>query len=523
MTKRIAILCMLSAFALCLSACGDKTEMIISPNENQTAASVSEYLKTPSETEKSDQNAAFVEDIIETTQEDKTETPSEIPMIGGSDYAFSRKYIDKVYNIYMAAEVVGEEAENEWVNNVFLLKTPEEQEELPPIYQMIRDLNITKEDFIAENNKYVDYPDMYFSDDIISALYQEDVEEMKRLLASPLALYYDGEVYTFDELSQSQNARMATNIPADVMSEYLGYIEMVCDENGVLKYMQEDIDSVKMTYQMYQEQENDNTNKVTEQNITDTTANKIETKSSSELTLNSSDYVLNANFTPIYDDVQFMDVPATGGVSSYEELQEYMTAYEDISFVEYEIISQYSPEEAFAKTGDKIFKHSTTLYQAHIYYDYLHDTPVDMIVDLAKAGMPDQQVENNPPYAIGQKIISALSGFNSTSCVAIPELVYYVYDVNGIDLAYHVGNDNVSVQSAAFANLDMDLIGGESSVMTTTVNNPVKFTQKSTVDDLTQFIKQDWEMRGYDFFDVPNFEYNAQTKYNSNEDEMVVE
>ncbi len=291
------------------------------------------------------------------------------------------------------------------------------------------------------------------------------------------------------------------------------------------------------------DQETDNTNKVTEQNITDTTTNKVETEftsvlnkesetantpgdlnvepaSSPALTLNSSDYVLNANFTPIFDDVQFMDVPATGKVCSYEELQDFMNSYEDISFVEYEIISQYSPEEAFAKTGDEIFKYSTTLYQAHIYYDYLHDTPVDIIVDLAKAGMPDQQIENNPPYAIGQKIISALSGFNSTSCVAIPELVYYVYDVSGIDLAYHVGNENVSVKSAAFVNLDMNLIENERSVVTTTTNNPVKFTQKSTVDDLAQFIKQDWQARGYKFFDVPNFDYNAQPKHSNNEDDI---
>ncbi|MGN1399711.1 MAG: hypothetical protein ACI4WG_06925 [Erysipelotrichaceae bacterium] len=239
--------------------------------------------------------------------------------------------------------------------------------------------------------------------------------------------------------------------------------------------------------------------------------------------LNSSDYVLNTNFTPIYENVCFLDIPATGGVGSYEELQEYMNAYEDISFVEYEIISQYSPEEAFAKTGDEIFKYSTTLYQAHIYYDYLHETPVDMTVDLAKAGMPNLQIENNPPYVIGQRIISALSGYNSTSCVAIPELVYYVYDVNGVDLAYHVNSEEVVVESGAFANLNMELIGSEYSLMTTTANNPVIFTQKSSVDDLTQFIKQDWEMRNYVFFDVANFDYNAQPKHSSNEDEMVVE
>lgn len=239
--------------------------------------------------------------------------------------------------------------------------------------------------------------------------------------------------------------------------------------------------------------------------------------------LNSADYVLNANFTPIYENVSLLDVPATGKVSSYEELQDFMESYGDISFVEYEIISQYTPDEAYAKTGDEIFLYSTTLYQAHIYYDYLNDTPVDMTVDLAKAGMPDQQVENDPPYVIGQKIIAALSGFNSTSCVAIPELVYYVYDVSGVDLAYHVNSEDVVVGNATFVNLDMDLFESERSIITTTAKNPVKFTQKATVDDLTQFIREDWKERGYDFFDVANFDYNAQPKQNSNEDEMVVE
>jgi len=271
------------------------------------------------------------------------------------------------------------------------------------------------------------------------------------------------------------------------------------------------------------EQETDNTNKVTEQNITDTATNKVETKSSSELTLNSSDYVLTANFTPIYDEVKFFNVPATGIVTSYEGLLEYISSYKDVSFVEYEIISKFSPEEAVEITGDDVYENTATLYQAHIYYDYLHDTPVDMTVYIGKTGTSYQQLNGDPPYVIGQKLISAIIGFDEAYCSAIPELNFYVYNVNGVDLAYHVGAEKVAFQSAVYANLDMDLIGGESSIMTTTVNNPVKFTQKSTVEDLTQFIKQDWEMRGYDFFDVPNFDYNAQPKHISNEDEIVVE
>lgn len=258
MKRQFVTLCVLSAIALNLSACGEKMEMDTQIKNDKGIASIDSQNETTTimETDITEkiQFSDEVKTSIESTDNATTNNADEIPMIGGSDYEFSRKYIDKVYNLYLPSEVVGKEARDEWVNNVFLAKTPDEQEELPPVYQMITDLNISREDFEKVNEKYIEYPGMYFTEDIISALYQEDVNEMKRQLASPLALYHDGEVYTLDELSQTQNTRMAANIPADVMNEYLGYIERVCDENGVLKYMQEDIDGVKIKYQLYQEQ-----------------------------------------------------------------------------------------------------------------------------------------------------------------------------------------------------------------------------------------------------------------------------
>jgi len=251
--KKFIVICILSAFALGLSACNDKTDILTPADERQVGTIVSENVSISDETQGTDQQAASVEDA--TTIPQKEEAQNEIPRIGGSDYAFSRKYIDKVYDIYLASQIVGQEAREEWVNNVLLAKSPSEQVEIPPLYQMIHDLNIPKEDFIAKNAENIDTPGMYFSEDIISALYLDDVEEMKKQLVNPLALYYDGDIYTFDELSQSQNARTAANIPADVMSNYLGYIELVCEENGIIKYMQEDIDRVQNTYQLAVEQD----------------------------------------------------------------------------------------------------------------------------------------------------------------------------------------------------------------------------------------------------------------------------
>lgn len=163
--------------------------------------------------------------------------------MGGSDFTFSREFIDSVYNIYIVSQIVGQEARDEWVNNVYLKQTREEMCALPDLYQAIVALNVSREEFERENNKYIDYPGMYYTEDIIDALYLDDVEEMKRLLTNPFALYYDGEIYTFDRLSQ--DPKRAEDIPADVLNEYLYFIESVCQQEGLIKYMQEDIDRVR--------------------------------------------------------------------------------------------------------------------------------------------------------------------------------------------------------------------------------------------------------------------------------------
>ena len=95
----------------------------------------------------------------ENTFEDNCNEYSEIPVVGGSDYSFSRKFADEVYNIQIAAEVVGEEKRNEWVNNVFLKKSVEEQSATPTLYQMIVDLNIAKDDLIRIIYVFIVFPD----------------------------------------------------------------------------------------------------------------------------------------------------------------------------------------------------------------------------------------------------------------------------------------------------------------------------------------------------------------------------
>lgn len=167
------------------------------------------------------------------------------PAVGGSDYTFARKYVDEVYNIHIASLIVGREACDAWTNDVFLKKSPEEQEGIPTLYQIIVELGISKEDLIKQNDEYSG-TDQYLSDYIIDSLYADDIETMKQLLMSPMALYYNKEIYTFDELMLATDK--TTKIPKETLKKYFDYIETVCEKEGTIKYMQEDIDRARQAY-----------------------------------------------------------------------------------------------------------------------------------------------------------------------------------------------------------------------------------------------------------------------------------
>lgn len=237
MKKQFIVIFML--LAVTLSACSYKNEKDVGSIVGESYVSESVDIKSAHK-----EDDASIENRISASADEMNkiseETYTEIPAIGGGDYAFLRKYIDEVYNIHLASEIVGREACQKWVDNVLLKKSAEEQEAIPPIYQIIVDLKISKEDLIKKNNEK---GGIYLSAETIEALYEEDIETMKKSLMSPLALYQDGEIYTFDDLSKK--TRMVVNIPTETLDKYFDYIETVCEQNGLLKYMQESIDNAR--------------------------------------------------------------------------------------------------------------------------------------------------------------------------------------------------------------------------------------------------------------------------------------
>ena len=252
MKKQFLLITML--LAMTLSACSYKStreadadigEKQLTETGSTEVSHEEEVATNVSETAVSEEVATNASEtaVSEAAAESSEDTYAEAPAVGGSDYSFLRKYIDEVYNIQVASEVVGKEACDEWVDNVFLKKSAEEQEALPPIYQMIVDLEISKEDLIKKNNEN---DGIYLTAETIDALYLEDIEEVKKALMSPLALYHEGEIYVFEELSK--NTSKAVDIPTEILDEYFDYIETVCEQEGTIKYMQEEIDNTRMAY-----------------------------------------------------------------------------------------------------------------------------------------------------------------------------------------------------------------------------------------------------------------------------------
>lgn len=163
--------------------------------------------------------------------------------VGGNDM-FDREYRDEVYNVAYLTNVyadeeapVSEDALRSWTDEKFLSKTTAEQDATPTLYQVVRELGVSKETLIALNDSRkarADGNEMVLSDEVIDALYLEE-DEMKLALTNTLALNYGGKIYSFNDI-QTMSAEQALDdgIPPEVMVEYVERVVTYCVENGII-------------------------------------------------------------------------------------------------------------------------------------------------------------------------------------------------------------------------------------------------------------------------------------------------
>jgi len=111
---------------------------------------------------------------------------------------------------------------------------------------MINAFGISKDDLIRENEKHIGKSG-HLDEYVIDALYQEEAL-MMYLLRHPLALYFDGEIYTYYEM-RGNLLEAVQNIPSDVKAEYFALIEAKSEADETLKELKDNIDAFWQSYE----------------------------------------------------------------------------------------------------------------------------------------------------------------------------------------------------------------------------------------------------------------------------------
>ena len=210
-----------------------------------------------------------------------------------------------------------------------------------------------------------------------------------------------------------------------------------------------------------------------------------------------SDILVN-NANPPLTATSFIEMEGTGIPQSYEELQDFIRPYPSVNYLGFEIIKRYSAEEAFEITNDDIFLYGATLYDIHVTYDYINEQPLDIYTKLSSAGTPEEQFEGYPPYLEGDKFACFLPRFDpSVINYEFSELMFAIDDEVKTPIGYHIGFDKINFVDQEGISIADDNFTA-SSVITSTSNNPVTYTDMISMDNLTDFLKEDWTKRGYE-------------------------
>jgi len=121
---------------------------------------------------------------------------------GGWIDFFDLRFRERSGDIHYATVIKGDDIVEIWVEEVFLKLSDEEMDSIPVLYRIIRDLNISKHEFVALSNEFyaMSAYEMSFPPYMIDALFNDDIADMKSALVHPDAFFYNGEIYTWTQV-----------------------------------------------------------------------------------------------------------------------------------------------------------------------------------------------------------------------------------------------------------------------------------------------------------------------------------
>lgn len=155
--------------------------------------------------------------------------------------------------------------------------------------------------------------------------------------------------------------------------------------------------------------------------------------------------------------------------------------------VRFTVEGVYEPDDlSYLIPGAAVDTDTQLLYKVRISYDYLTEESPNVSVMVLHDGSYSNQLPGQPVLQ-GEYIARIVTAPENSYFGLDDNLLYKIYRINSMDLAYHVVSKSGS--SIDPGNTNMGLLPEESKVYTTAANNPETYTQKSSVKELTEYLK----------------------------------
>lgn len=191
------------------------------------------------------------------------------------------------------------------------------------------------------------------------------------------------------------------------------------------------------------------------------------------------------------DDVDIdLDTLMSGYSYGYYDLRDgIISDLDEVALIRFTVEDAYSGIDELTKnvtTEITIDPSAQTLYRVNVTHEYLENEEKNVEKLLIADGSESYQLIGRPVMS-GEYIAIAYEN-NDGILETVPQLVYAVHNVNGLDIAYHLySSDGYKVDPGS---TNMGILPEEQTLITTTVNNPEIYTQKAAVRELTYYIRR---------------------------------
>ncbi len=188
------------------------------------------------------------------------------------------------------------------------------------------------------------------------------------------------------------------------------------------------------------------------------------------------------------DEETFGNLTEGYSVKYYDVRDGTVANLDNVALIRFRILDAYSGSEISANTDREVTidPDKETLYKINVGYDYFESEDPDVVTWMINVGNESYQLIGRP---VMQGEYVAVATVNTEGVVElVPELVYAVHNVGGLDIAYHVYSDEGFMVDPGDTN--MGIMPEELEFTTTTSNNPEIYTQKAAVRELTSYLRR---------------------------------